>query len=144
MTPPKETIEKIKADAETYAGVMVWINKHPKGEEQLFYEYIAATSHEAGATEYATKLHQAEQEIAQLKQWKAEASELLTPILDYGQTKEANIRYGDSITRVVLERCKQYETARTLLLKFISRHEAGLLPDMFIYKEIKTFLDGKE
>jgi hypothetical protein len=31
---------------------------------------------------------------------------------------------------------------RNLLEKFISRHEAGLLPDMFIYKEIKTFLDG--
>jgi hypothetical protein len=32
--------------------------------------------------------------------------------------------------------------ARTLLEKFISRHEAGLLPDMFIYNEIKKFLDG--
>lgn len=32
---------------------------------------------------------------------------------------------------------------RTLLEKFMSRHEAGLLPDMFIYKEIKNFLDGK-
>ena len=30
-----------------------------------------------------------------------------------------------------------------LLEKFISRHEGGLLPDTFIYKEIKTFLDGK-
>jgi hypothetical protein len=32
--------------------------------------------------------------------------------------------------------------AHALLSKFISRHEAGLFPDMFIYKEIKTFLDG--
>lgn len=33
--------------------------------------------------------------------------------------------------------------SRALLNKFIYRHEAGLLPDMFIYNEIKTFLDGK-
>jgi hypothetical protein len=33
--------------------------------------------------------------------------------------------------------------ARTLLEKVKSRHEAGLLPDRFIYDEIKTFLDGK-
>jgi hypothetical protein len=50
---PKEMQDKIKANAENYAGVMVWINKNPKGEEQLFYEYIAATSHHAGATEWA-------------------------------------------------------------------------------------------
>jgi phytoene/squalene synthetase len=37
----------------------------------------------------------------------------------------------------------KYEAARSLLSKFISRHEAGLLPDRFIYDEIKTFLDGK-
>jgi hypothetical protein len=37
---------------------------------------------------------------------------------------------------------KAYQ-ARALLEKFISRHEAGLLPDRFIYNEIKTFLDGK-
>lgn len=53
MTLPQELSDKIKADAENYAGVMVWVNKNPKGEEQLFYEYIAATSHQAGATEWA-------------------------------------------------------------------------------------------
>lgn len=139
---PAEVIEKIKDDAETYAGVMVWVNKHPAGDEQFFYEYIAATSHEAGATEYAIELQQVKQENKELKQWKAESSALLNPILDYGQSKEAGIPLGESITAVVLERCKQYDTARTLLEKFISRHEAGLLPDRFIYEEIKTFLDG--
>jgi hypothetical protein len=34
------------------------------------------------------------------------------------------------------------DKAIALLEKFISRHEAGLLPDRFIYNEIKTFLDG--
>jgi len=90
----------------------------------------------AGATEFA-------KEIKELKQWKKEAIELLQPILDYGQSKEAGIPLGENITKVVLERCKQAKAARTLLKQFISRHEAGLLPDMFIYNEIKTFLDGK-
>lgn len=36
----------------------------------------------------------------------------------------------------------QRDKMRTLLEKVISRHEAGLLPDRFIYNEIKTFLDG--
>jgi hypothetical protein len=35
------------------------------------------------------------------------------------------------------------ERAVTLLEKVKSRHEAGLLPDRFIYNEIKSFLDGK-
>lgn len=36
----------------------------------------------------------------------------------------------------------KYETARTLLEKFISRHEAGLLPDRTLYTEINSFLNG--
>jgi len=120
--------------------------------------------YESGATEYAIKLHQAEQEIKylrgdievrdydikeynkeikELKQWKKEATELLQPILDYGQSKESGILVGGHITKIVLERCKQYQAARALLEKFISRHEGGLLPDRFLYNEIKTFLDGK-
>lgn len=35
------------------------------------------------------------------------------------------------------------DKAVDLLEKFKSRHEAGLLPDWFIYDEIKTYLDGK-
>lgn len=46
MTPQ----ERIKADAEDYALPMVWVNLNPKGEEQLFYEYISSTSYIAGAT----------------------------------------------------------------------------------------------
>lgn len=47
---PTETQERIKADAEAYALPMVWVNQNPKGEEQLFYEYISSTSYIAGAT----------------------------------------------------------------------------------------------
>lgn len=46
MTPQ----ERIKADAEAYALPMVWVNQNPKGEEQLFYEYISSTSYITGAT----------------------------------------------------------------------------------------------
>jgi hypothetical protein len=37
----------------------------------------------------------------------------------------------------------QLNQARAILEKVAYRHEAGLLPDRFIYNEIKTFLDGK-
>jgi hypothetical protein len=95
-----------------------------------------------GATEYATKLHQAEQEIAQLKRWKMEAAELLNPILEYGQSKEASIPLGESITAVVLERCKQADTARALLEKITASESFPKLRDYNLYNEIKTFLDG--
>jgi hypothetical protein len=32
---------------------------------------------------------------------------------------------------------------KELLQTVVSRHEAGLLPDIFIYEKIKSFLDGK-
>ena len=142
MTLPQETIDKIEKDAEHYANVQ-WTDKGKHiGHSQSDKWDQSKEDYEAGATEYVNKLHQANQEIAQLKRWKMEATELLTPILEYGQSKEAGIPLGESITVVVLERCKQAHTARTLLEKFISRHEAGLLPDRFIYEQIKTFLDG--
>jgi hypothetical protein len=40
------------------------------------------------------------------------------------------------------EYATQLHAARTLLEKVIHRHEGGLLPDRFIYDEIKNFLDG--
>lgn len=67
-------------------------------------------------TEYATMLHQAQQENEDLKQ---------------------RLTISDAACSVLNE---QEKTARTLLQKFISRHEAGLLPDRFIYDEIKQFL----
>jgi hypothetical protein len=66
---------------------------------------------------------------------------LLNPLYEYGDNSK-EIKLGESITTFILSRCKKYDTARTLLEKVKSRHEAGLLPDRFIYDEIKTFLDG--
>jgi hypothetical protein len=76
-----------------------------------------------GATEYATKLHHAQQEI----------ESLTNQLKGHAGVSNENMK--------LLQR--ENDKARTLLEKFISRHEAGLPPDRFIYNEIKTFLDGK-
>ena len=49
----------------------------------------------------------------------------------------------DTYNACATEYAKKLHQSRALLEKFISRHEAGLLPDRFIYQEIKNFLDGK-
>jgi hypothetical protein len=127
-------MDKNELPAETIADIKERATNYSKGDLSLFVAYTKI------ATEYAINMHQVEQENAQLKQWKKAQLALLNPILDYGQSKEAGIPLGKSITTTVLDRCKKFDTARGLLQKFISRHEAGLLPDMFIYKEIKNFL----
>ncbi len=52
-----------------------------------------------GATKYALLLEDSERRN---KEWAA----LLSPLLDYGHTKEANIPLGASITATILERAK--------------------------------------
>lgn len=133
---PAEVLEEIKLKAEEYA------NRHINGRSQPEVWEIVFKANEAGATEYASKLHQVEQENAQLKQWKAEASTLLKPILDYGQSKEANFPLGESITTTVLERCKKHDTASTLLKKVVEKYGHLYEWNSGIINEIKTFLDG--
>jgi hypothetical protein len=58
------------------------------------------------------------------------------------QLHQAQQEFG-RVSTMFLDLDTKHEQARALLQKFISRHEAGLLPDRFIYDEIKTFLDGK-
>jgi hypothetical protein len=117
--------------------------------------------------EYATKLYEAQQEIEsltnqlknhgkvsdenmellrqeneRLQQWKSEASELVNPIFSYGQSKEANIPLGESITVVVLDRCNKFNQAKQLLIEVLVMNEMwGDLPGEFINK-VKPFLDG--
>lgn len=80
-------------------------------------------------TEYATKLHQVETEIED----KANEIERLRRIVSKHKSG-----------RTYQEQKSKIENMRTLLEKFISRHEAGLLPDRFIYNDIKSFLDGQK
>jgi len=100
-------------------------NNNPSADSDRAKTYVAGYGKgiSAGATEYAISLHQVEQENAQLKQWKSEAAELLNPILEYGQSKEAGIPLGKSITNTVLERCKK---AAALQAK-CDRHEDALM-----------------
>lgn len=127
-------------DTQLPAEVLHEINM--EGQELMANEPDNWWAYKKGAIKYATTSYQAQREIEQLKRWKAEASELLNPILDYGQSKEAAIPLGESITTVVLERCKQAKVASDLLTEVLVMNEMwGDLPGEFI-KKVKTFLDG--
>jgi hypothetical protein len=130
---------EVEAEIEAYAD-QITIPLKMDNDYQIGYNNGMEAGAISAGTHFAEKLHQAEQEIAQLKQWKKEAAAVLTPILEYGQTKESGIKLGKSITKAVLERCKQFNKACLLLEKsmnFIDYNSAkGFLT------EIKTFLDG--
>jgi hypothetical protein len=115
--------------------------EHSESDKDTAYAEGYAEGWHTGATEYATKLHQEQQENEQLKRWKDEQLLVWGPVLDYGLDSD-DLKIGGSISTFVLERCKQFERAHKLLEKVAFRHEGGLLPDRFIYEEIKTFLDG--
>lgn len=89
----------------------------PELQEQIEREaeaYDISFSSEAtqgyinGATPWAAKYQNSER-------LRKEAMELLVPLLDYGQSKEANIPLGASVTTVILQRAKQFEQARKAL-----------------------------
>lgn len=103
---PKEVVEEIKQKAEDFA------NSHINGRTQPDVWEIVFRAKEAGATAYATKLHQ-------LQQVTTESDK---------QRKEAN---------------DQLREAKKLLDEVFRKHEAGLLPDRFIYEKIKSFLYGE-
>lgn len=98
--------------ADTIADIKDKATKYSKGDMHLFVAYTEI------ATEYASKLHQANKDKLNLQMSIKGIEDQLT-----------------------VERVKG-ATTRALLEKFISRHEAGLLPDRFLYNEIKQFLDG--
>jgi hypothetical protein len=85
----------------------------------------ALLSRSRAMKEYATKLHQAQQEKEEERQQRVHLA------------KENYI-----ITGHYNDLQKQYSAARALLEKVIYRHEGGLLPDRLLYNDIKTFLDG--
>jgi hypothetical protein len=87
-------------------------------QELLAYEPDNRWAYRKGATEYAIKLNKLQQEYDKLN-----------------RVCGSSISHAEGVGEKYLE-------ARALLSKFISRHEAGLLPDRFVYNEIKTFLDG--
>jgi hypothetical protein len=95
-------------------------------------------AYEDGATSYAIKRLQDQQEIAELTNWKEEAKAILDPIWDYADTLKVPL--GASKTEAVITHVKE---AKELLNEVFRKHESGLLPDRFIYEKIKRFLYGE-
>lgn len=101
----KELSQQIEREAEAYAektGDCIYNIKE-------FYTHPERhAGYAVGATTYAALLQDSERR-------RNEANALLFPLLDYGQSKEANIPWGASITTVILQRAKQFEEARKVL-----------------------------
>lgn len=74
-----------------------------------------------GATPYAEKWQEAEQKNKQLTQWKREATALLDPLLEWGQSQK-DMPLGCSITEELLRRAKDY----TGLKERAERYEKAL------------------
>lgn len=91
-------------------------------------------------TEYATKLHQEQQENAELRQWKKEQLLVWGPLHEYGLSCD-ELKIGESISAFILNRCKRFEQAQKVFEKVIDLYD--LTPEDELYNEIKTFLDGK-
>jgi len=124
---PAEVVEEITLKAEDYA------NRFINGRTQREVWEVVFKAHETCATEYATKLHQAEQEIAHLKRWKMEAVELLTPIHAYVH-KNMEVGPGQFGVKLVLDQCKKYDA---LQAKF-ERYEELLEWSLCYAKECET------
>lgn len=76
---PAEVVVEINKKAEDYMGYIDMSSASYSDIEP----YEVKDAWKAGATEYATKLHQAQQEIVILKQWKEEAKQLLNLVWDF-------------------------------------------------------------
>lgn len=88
----------------------------------------------AGATNYATR-------VEDLERWKCEAMSLLNPIIEYGQSKESEIKLGQIITRIILQRAKQFLEAKKALEDAVAAHEADKLKLLDKYPQLEGKLD---
>jgi DNA repair ATPase RecN len=128
---PAEVVSEISNKAETlYNQLDSLAREYDQHEYGLPYVENRTWHIEAMLTEYATKQYQAQQECA---------SKLHDADKKFRSLSSAFASHKRTHDRI----SEELSTARSLLAKFILRHEGGLLPDTFIYKEIKTFLDGK-
>jgi hypothetical protein len=132
---PAEVSNQIESDAKAYSQQR---HEDLESKKHLRIKTISYYSYVAGATEYATKLHQLQGEVIRLTEWQEKAKELLNPIFEY--VDECIYMFaGESKTEAVIKHDKQ---AVALLIEVFQKHETGLLPDRFIYEKIKTFLYG--
>lgn len=105
MTPiSKELSEQIEREAEAR---YPFLHNNIDRQKERRHVYIT------GATTYAALLQDSERR-------RNEANALLFPLLDYGQSKEANIPLGQTVTTVILQRAKRFEEAREALEDLIN------------------------
>lgn len=103
---PVEVMQSIEEAANDYV-------EETRGRQGRVETYIA------GATVYATKLYQVEQE---------------------NKTLNEHIETGKRYIEALIAKGK---VSRDLLDEVFRKHETGLLPDRFIYEKIKKFLHGE-
>lgn len=130
---PAEVVEEIKLKAEDCA------NRHINGRANRKLWETVFNANKAGATEYATKLHEVQVENDELRKWKIEAVEFQIPVISFAH-KYLEVNLGDNIAKLVVAHLNE---ARDLLIEVFQKHESGLLPDRFVYDKIKMFLYGE-
>lgn len=150
MTPdklPKEITDQINNEADLYGFVV------PYDGSNTFYIDDKVKGYQEGATAWAgwkVKYDELAIENENLRRWKMEAAELLTKIHSYAH-KHLEIKLGTSTVEFVISMAKERDalkerahTLATILQEFVSNHEAGLLPNRFVYdKAIKILNDEK-
>lgn len=102
----KELSEQIEREAEA---------RYPLLHNNIDTQKERRHVYTVGATEYAALLQDSERR-------RNEAMELLSPLLDYGQSKEANIPMGQTVTTVILQRATRFEQAKKALEDLLSCH----------------------
>jgi len=130
---PAEVVHQIEEKALLCADFL-------SSDETVKSDYLKGykTGRVEGATEYATKLQLCEGVYNQVKE---ELSRTINKLI---QAEQENQNLKDQIEKYVLDGRDRDFKGRALLEKVVYRHEGGLLPDRFIYNEIKTFLDRRK
>ena len=101
MTLPKEISESISKDAEASANRQDFHYPCDNWSITEVAERQHIAGYELGATEWALMANEAQRENEQLKSWKAQATELLNPILDYADNN-LNVPLGKSKTEALI------------------------------------------
>ncbi len=143
-TQADELSERITKQAKYYSGFSEDEDHTPISKGQ-YYGYIA------GATEYATKLHELQQEFTNIrnanKRWE-ESFNMAQRGYDAAYDDLQNLKeqfdheMQKNFQTITAERTTLND-AKSLLELVRIRHESGLLPDRFVYDKIKKFLYGE-
>jgi chromosome segregation ATPase len=125
-----------------------------EAQDMLAYAPDNKHSYIKGATSYATKLHQLNEDYDKLREEftlrMKDISELeeTIKVLDHDNTRLKGEMEGyktacDDLTKELSKVDVDQVIAKSLLDEVFRKHESGLLPDRFIYEKIKHFLYGE-